>query len=411
MLRSDNEPGRYPSRRPSENKDRETAAACHEVEQDPGQTRSPAGDPIIGANLNGRPHRLGNNLELIEASNTSWVRAFLDVRKMLETGIHPKNDPEIVALRRAARMGGCRLIVSLKWDFKASWGDKEPRNVPRSDSSHERELCRYAWRCLSSIGAPVDVVVLGNEPMWETRQEDIKVEEPPIVRFTRAVKDQLVQLGDLGEPKYLVGAFNRAHNDNTRNRQFPHFYRGMFDLVREDEDVDGIDLHIHYDEFAEAEDTVAFAREKVPDGMITVTEFSPVWRYDRNKNTPIAGFEAGEQFAIDHDLPAGMTPVEYFEDAKRDPRPPGELADFYDAMPWYNVNHIKDVHALFADYDVSLGTVGFMQDPGMRNDDWTANWQPFHINFLFQPALMRTEDGVADTAHPHYIEDYRERAG
>ena len=395
-------------------------AAAAESEADSGISEANAeGDrsdaltrtPILGANLNGRPHRLLNNFELIDASNTTWVRAFLDVRNKLADGTAPENDPDVRALRRAARERNCSLVVSLKWDFAASWGDKEPARVPQPGSTDERALCRCARRYLDAIGVPLDVVVLGNEPMWETPAADIRVENPPIVRFTRAVKEHLVQYGDHGDPAYLVGSFNRAHDDDVRTRQFAHFYRELFEMAREDEDVDGVDLHIHYDRFAEAEKTVAVARDELLDGTIIVTEFSPVWRYARNVNTPISEFEAGERFALDHDLPAETTAVEYFEYAKRNPRPPEELGEFYDAMPWYNANHVEDVYDLFSEFGVSVATFGLLQGIGMRNEDWSENWTPFHINFLSQPALMRAESGVERTAHPLYIDDYRRRTG
>ena len=372
---------------------------------------SQAGTSVLGANLNGRPHRLGDNFELLDASETTWVRAFLDVRAKLADETPPEDDPDVVALRRAARELNCKLIVSLKWDFKANWGDKEPASVPPSGSEAERNLCQCAVRYLRSIGAPVDVVVLGNEPMWETLDDDIKVDDPPVVRFTRTAKAHLVEDGDHGDPTYLVGAFNRAHHDGTRTREFPQFYRGMFDFVRADEDVDGIDLHVHYGSFAQAEKTVAVARRALPEATITATEFSPVWRYKRHVGTPITEFEAGEQFASEYDLSGGTTAVDYFEYAKRNPRPPAELADFYDAMPWYNVDHLAEVHDLFSRYGVSVGTLGFLQSLDMRNADWTGDWPPFHINFLYQPALTRTDDGVQSTAHPQYLEDYRERTG
>jgi hypothetical protein len=304
-----------------------------------------------------------------------------------------------VALRRAAREHDCRLVVSLKWDFKANWGDKAPMRVPRPGSPGERDLHRCATRYLRAIGAPVDVVVLGNEPMWETLDADAKVEDPPIVEFTRNAKDHLVEHGDHGDPSYLVGAFNHAHDADTRERQYPHLYRGMFDLVREDRDVDGVDLHVHYGAFAEAEGMVAVARRALPEATITATEFSPVWRYYRHKHTPIGASDAGRRFANEYGLPTGMTTVEYFERAKRDPRPPAEVADFYDAMPWYNVEHVRDVHALLAEHDVGVGTFGFLAGVGMRNEDWTSGWLPFHVNFLYQAALVDGADGVAATGH------------
>lgn len=366
--------------------------------------------PVIGGNLNGRPRRLLDNLELLEASNTTWVRAFLDIRQKLAEGHRPERDPDVVALRQAARKQGCRLVVSLKWDFRANWGDKDPMRVPAAGSRDERTLCRAAARYLEAIGVPLDVVVLGNEPMWETPTADITGERPPIVPFTRAVKDHLVDHGDHGDPSYLLGSLNRLDRDALRTRQFPAFLEQVFGWAREDEDVNGVDLHVHYDDFSEARAMVATAREAVPDGTLLVTEFSPVWRYDRYKEVPIDAFDAGERFLRTYGRPAGMTPVEYFEDAKAHPRQPEELGDLYAALPWYNVDHVDDVYRLFTAYDVSVGTIGFMQGRWMREEDWTTAWTPYHINALFQPALLRTDRGLARTAHPSYLEAYRRRA-
>ena len=390
-----------------------TADRPVETEEDrPAETAAgrPFEGPVVGANLNGRPHRLNDALHLLDASETTWMRAFLDVRAKMERGTDPREDPDVVALRRAAREHGCRLIVSLKWDFKANWGDKPQMRVPEPGSNGEEELCRWGGALLAAIGEPVDVVVLGNEPMWETLDADVKVEDPPIVKFTRAAKDHLVRDGDHGEPTYLAGAFNRGHDDYLREQAFPHFYREMTAFVREDPDVKGVDLHLHFDGLSQAEAMIANAREAFPEEVITATEFSPVWRYDRNVYAPIADSDAGAAFAREHDLPGGMTAVEYFEDAKRNPRSAEELAEFYEAMPWYNVDHIEDVYALLEKYDVSVGTFGFLADRGMRNEDWTERWTPFHVNFLYQPAMLDDEAGVEHTANLHYLEDYRRRS-
>lgn len=385
-------------------------AVSRDVERDVTSENRDADGPVLGANLNGRPHRLLDKMELIDASDTTWVRAFIDVRRKMTDGADPERDPDVLALRTVAREMDCRLIVSLKWDFSGVWGDKPPVNVPAPGSEREEELYRCASRYLESIGVPIDVVVLGNEPMWETLDEDIKVDDPPIVRFSRDLKDHLVRYGDHGDPRYLVGSLNRIHQADVREGEFSHFYRRTLDAVREDEDIDGLDLHVHYRSFAEAEEMVAVAREAVPEGTIAVTEFSPVWRYRRHVDTPITRSEAGERFATDYGLPAETTVVEYFEYAKRNPRPAEEVAAFYDAMPWYNVDHVEDAYALFSKHDVSVGTFGFLAGVGMRNEDWRKNWTPFHINSLFQPVLIETGAGIENTANLHYLEDYRERA-
>lgn len=367
------------------------------------------GGTVIGANLNGRPRMLTDNLNLLDASHTTWIRAFIDVREKLASSTAISNDPDIVALRRAAEGKQCHLIVSLKWDFKANWGDKDPISLPESGSRDEQRLLECATDCLEQIRAPLDIVVLGNEPMWETHQQDTKGNLPPIVRFTRTVKNHLVEHGNHGTPQYLVGAFNRIHSPFIRNHRYKQFCQRMLELT-EDDAIAGIDLHVHYDNIKEAAAALKFAREHQPDKVITVTEFSPVWRYDRFKDRPIGESHTGKQFAKAYGISSKRSAVEYFEHAKANPRPAQEIADFYTAMPWYNVRHVHDMAQLFDAYGVKVGTLGFLQGKGMRNIDWTAGWTPFHINFLFQPALIDSAPSNEATAHMHYLADYRERA-
>ena len=80
-------------------------------------------------------------------------------------------------------------------------------------------------------------------------------------------------------------------------------------------------------------------------------------------------------------------------------------------MPWYNVRHVADVHAVLSAYDVALGTFGLFQDAGMRHADWRDGWEPFHVNFLYQAALTDDADGIAATGHRHYLADYRGLTG
>lgn len=364
--------------------------------------------PTLGANLNGRPRRLDENVDLVEKSNTTWVRAFIDVRKKLAEGTAPTEDPDVLALRRVAREQGCRLVVSLKWGFKVNWGwdEKESMRVPPAGSRHETELLRCATDYLAAIEEPVDVVVLGNEPMWETMTADFVRENPPIVRFTRAVKRHLVRHGDHGDPSYLLGSFNQLDNHHLMEYPFSAFSREMFKMAREDDDIDGIDLHVHYDDLAGARKMVETARKLLPDGVIAVTEFSPMRRFEKHVRTPIGGWESGQAFAEAYDYSPELSVVEYLEQAKADPRPRAEIGDFYAAMPWYDVNELRRIHDVFDEFDVSLATLGFMQDPGMRDADWNRHdWSPFHLNLLYQQALME-----GDGAHPHYFEDYRKLA-
>ena len=364
-----------------------------------------AGTTSIGGSLNGRARRLDGDLHLIEKSNTQWLHAFLDVRGKYEGDSVPEKDPEVRALRRVSAETDVNLIVSLNWDFIGLFGDKEKVRVPSPGSDREKALFEYATGLLTAIDHPVNTVLLGNEPIWETADADIYGRNPSFVPFTRRLKEHLVQNYALGDPRLLVGSFNRLYQD-YRKTDYRHLYHQLFEMARTDDDIDGIDLHIHYDEYREAREMVEVARREVPDGTITATELSPIWRYDRKKDIPLSKFRGGEGFANEYGYPADMTPLEYFEGAKDDPRAPEEMADFMKTMPWYNVRFVEDMYQLLSKYGVEVGTFGFLLDNGVRHTEWTKHWRPFQINYLFQRGLIASKDGT----HPHYIRDYRNRA-
>lgn len=375
----------------------------------PGSTPNGAGvtnPPRVGGTLNGRPRRLQGHLGLIDQSNTSWLHAFLNPLKKLSNDVSPEKDPDIRVLRQAVQEKGVNLIVSLRWNFSGYKGANEPENVPETGSDREATLFEYATKQLRAIGEPVAFVVLGNEPLFETDDEDLGGEDSPLVQFTRRLKTHLMDqyVGD--GTRLLVGSFNKLYSQDFWKAHAMHTYRALFEMARTDDDIDGIDVHIHYEKFEEAEKMLDIARRQVSDGTITATEFSPIWRYEKHVDKQIGSFDGGHQFLDRHELPDGMTVVEYYEHAKESPRPRDEMADFMETMHWYNVHLVRDMHDLLASYDVDLGTIGFMVDEGVTNVTWDEDWRPFQINHLFQGPFI---DG-ANGAHPHYIDGYHNRA-
>ncbi|HKJ59106.1 MAG TPA: hypothetical protein VKA37_07755, partial [Halobacteriales archaeon] len=356
--------------------------------------------PNIGGSLNGRAYRLEDDFGLIERCGTDWLHAFLDVREKYERGVSPEEDPDVVALRRAGQEMGTNLFVTLQWNFIGIFGEKQPTGVPPEGSARERDLIEYATALLSAIDQPVAVVGLGNEPVWETMDDDFLGSDTRLIPFTRTLKDHLVEHYVDDDTRIVIGAFNRFYD--TVWDDYKHFFRRLIDVARTDEDVDGIDLHIHYYHLQQAETMLEVARREFPDGMVTVTEFSPIFRYADNQDKPIASFEGGERFAKRHEIAGDTTVTEYLEGAKDDRLSPQEIADFYATMPWYNVDFVSDMYDLLDRYDVEVGTFGFLVDDDVHNVDWTDGWSPFPINCLFQPALIDTPHG----AHPHYLPDF-----
>lgn len=361
---------------------------------------------MIGGTLNGRPRILDGRFELLQESTTTWLHAFFDVRGKYEQGVNPRSDPDVAALRHVTKERNRRLILNLMWDFTGIIGRKERHNVPESGSSRETALFEYATKLLKAVDHPPDIIVLGNEPMWETPDEDIQGSDAPFMPFTRNLKNHLVQNYSTDDSNLLLGALNRLH-DGYLERNFPEFRRKFFEMARNDDDIDGVDVHVHFKKTQNAEEMMATARQEVPDGIVTTTELSPAGRYNEHKDTPIGESQAGQQFANQYDISEGTTVQEYFAMAINEPRPAEEMAAFYEAMPWYNENFIGDMYNLLNTHDVTVGTPLFVLGPGIRNTNWPSSWMPFPLNALFQMPLINTEYGT----HPHYIEDFRARSG
>lgn len=373
-----------------------TGTANQEVVTDP---------PRIGGTLNGRPRRLRNDLHLIEKSNTTWIHGFLDVRKKLDGDVPPRKDPDVVALRRAAGEAGAKLLVGLRWDFRGIWKDKEPKHVPKPGSPREAALFEYATKLLKALDHPVEIIALGNEPIWETLDEDLTGGDDSMVGFTRRLKDHVVRNYANDDTQILLGAINRLYDDEIWS-EYNGFYQQLFEMVREDDDIDGVDVHVHFSDIEEADRMFTIARQMAPEATITVTEFSPMWRYVELLDERIDSFHGGGKFVNRHGLPDAMTVRDFFRTAKQNPRPRPQMGDFMATMPWYNENLVVDMYDLMDKYDVDLGMLGFLLDEGARNVEWDDSWRPFQISYLFQRPLIATEDG----GHPHYLADYRKRA-
>lgn len=361
--------------------------------------------PRFGGTLNGRPHRLEGRLELIERSNTSWLHAFIEPIDGLAAGVEPRQDRNLQTLRHAVSETGVNLVISLRWNFSGYHRNLEPERVPEAGSDRESALFDYVTRQLRAIGEPVPFVVLGNEPIFETLEEDLGGQESPMVRFTRRLMSHLRREYDRGRTRFLVGSFNKLWDAYTMRRYQP-FYRALFGLASNEDGIDGVDLHLHYSDLDQVRKMLDAARTAFPKGLLTATEFSPIWRYEKYVDKKLMSFDGGAKFAERYGLREAMTVLEYYQLAKEEPRPRREMADFMSTMHWYNENLVRDMHDLLAAHDAALGAIGFLIDDGVRSVTWTEDWRPFQINHLFQLPFIDGENG----AHPHYLDDYRERA-
>lgn len=371
--------------------------------------------PVLGGNLNGEPYRFERTYADIqrplEESRTPLIRAFFDVPLMVGEE-DPYEHPDVAVIRNAAG-AGFDTVLSLKWDFKGIHQyDGEP--IPEPGSAREQELFEYATGIIDAVNADSDgtenqYVVLGNEPMWETQEADqyYRNGSVPIVEFMDNLKEHLSTHYDEHYPDrdvpLLLGAINRL--DERRTQRIP-MVREFLERARTDDDIAGIDLHLHYDDLSQAAAMLDHARTAIgDDSMLFVTEYSPVFRYKQHVNDPLGTTTMGQTFASKYGRSPDMQVDEYIQAAKQEQISRDEWTDFIQSMDWFNEDFVNHTYRLFSHYGVDVATVGFTQYAVMRNEDWTRDtWLPFHINFLYLPAIV---EGAVDAYNEPYMKDYR----
>lgn len=364
-------------------------------------TANDASGQILGANFNGRSRNVDPTL--LDTSNTLWVRGFFD---MFELADDPnlQTNSDILGMQRAADAGR-QLMVSFKWNF-----DGHGTHVPSPGSPQETALFNLAVDALKAIDRPINSIVLGNEPMWETLNTDLQRSSPhqrtPLANFTERLLDHLDSFfgsPQAHRPHYFLGALNRLDQQSNRSKDI---VQDFFQIARDNPKVAGMDIHIHVNNLSQAESQLNYTRSQlVPAKDLLVSEFSPVWRYKDALDDPIGQSPAGAQFAQQYDYPSTMHVLDYLSAAFADQVSRQEWTDFISSQPWFNTNHVADMHQLFKQYDVSVATMGFAQQLSLRGFQPTNDWNPYTLNWLYIAGLVNASP-LSEAYNEPYMEDW-----
>jgi len=271
----------------------------------------------LGGNYNQYLYDIDNSL--IAKSGITWVRGFINIpRNFLVvdssgrvTGVLDSNisqepdsdsdDTDILAISAVSKLidaksvmvGGhpVKVILSLKLDFKYM-----KMGVPEAGSPAMDYLISAVEKCLvkNNLGASIDILVVGNEPMWETPDGDADKYEA----FLNLLIDKLdgLRAANAGwKYEIFTGALNRA--SELKNNAI---LRKIVKITEENSKVAGVDLHLHVGAISAAEDDVSFARQTFgKDKKIISTEFSLVHLWDNHRNDALADWGAANGYPAD----------------------------------------------------------------------------------------------------------------
>jgi hypothetical protein len=240
----------------------------------------------IGANFNESVENINN--DIITRANVNWARTFVNIPKefLQFSATNEVNGVKKVAIKnfdainnfialKNHTVGGksVKTILSLKLNFK-----HKDTGVP-SDGTDAMNYWIEAIELFlkeRNLGNSIDILVVGNEPMWETETADVD----KLSVFLNKLIDKVDALKTQNSWKYdiFVGALNR-----TAELKSNVILQAVLNIAKNNSKVNGLDLHPHADAIATVENDLKYIRNTQNfTKKITCTEISLVRLWDEH---------------------------------------------------------------------------------------------------------------------------------
>jgi hypothetical protein len=296
--------------------------------------------PQLGGGFNGYLGDINNSLIL--KSGVKWARAYIDVQRnfltfsgcpgpqcsvgvlasnIVDTEVYAKTDPDTVspvddvlavyAVKKlvAAKSVGCQppvdgscppfnLILSLKLDF-----DYKNAGIPEPNSQYEKAIFDAVTLFLTynDLGSQIDILVLGNEPMFETPLGNTpQASALAAAKYATFLTRFIAMLHglqsnhspyiDLWDFKIFTGSLDRPYSyvsssaSNRSRNTFGPIIQSIIDITAKNPNVAGIDLHEHVASIKDAANDVDYVNAQFAlagaNRQIISTEFSMVLLWD-----------------------------------------------------------------------------------------------------------------------------------
>jgi hypothetical protein len=341
---------------------------------------APPAAGVLGANLN--QDLATRNFAELRAVSATWLRGFY----LMQNADHGDvaNQPEIRKLLTAAAQG-YGTVLNLKFDY--------PQGLPVPGSSAMDTVAARVSRVLAVVMGKVDILVIGNEPFFESGKQDRVT--TAINRFYETVTQYAVAYrsrsgGTNPKTEIYLGALTGL--ENPPPDELPQITRWL-DFARNDTAIAGTDCHPHVASLADARRYPDYILPRLrPDQKFLATEFSLVRLYEQHLSDPVA-----TPFTERYRIPRGRLVWQVVQDAIRNPFPQDKWNDFLSACPWFagNSTFMSDAVRYFRNGGrCAVAGWGLAQDAGAVAD-FGPDKLPWVFNSLFCPhTVQQGTDGL-----------------
>lgn len=320
----------------------------------------------LGANFNENIDKV--NPAILTKTNVPWVRGFLNIPALclninssgIVTGV---NETAIQNMTRLDNMSttktvnngnvSVKMIFSLKMDFTTNSIGVPAVGTPQMGyvmSAIEKVLNR------KNFGANIDILVVGNEPMYETPLADADKYEA----FLNLVIDKVDSMRTANNWTYEIyaGSVNKA-STNTSNA----LLLKVMKVAIENPKVVGLDMHEHVTLLSEVESDLRFIRNsyKFSKKMIC-TEFSVIWLWDAHASDVLGAWGTTNGYSPSSKMYEWLNQV-IQKSYSGAPVSSNLFLSYFNSTTWYQLNWFHDFYNIFKKYNFSHLTYGIQNLP------------------------------------------------
>jgi len=376
-----------------------------------------ANGQIVGANFNERIWEINQNE--IADSKVSWIRAFIPITSFVNTSMingvkqitginQAKLDSyDAASLVSVSQMSSgsetIKLIISFKFNFLTA-----TNRVPAARSSEADILVNITNQLLnkSGLGNNIDILVVGNEPMWETPTGTTNVDN--LGAFTIRMINEVYNWRTTNSNwKYdiFVGSINRFSQLSTnpiRNK--------ILSIAKNNDKVVGLDLHCHIgstteivEDFRQLREDNGFTKEVIS------TEFSLFRIFEDHKGDNLGTWGANNGYS------STMKVWEWIDvlldkSNNNTPVSPGHFISYFNSTSWYPQDWFQQFYNSFIQYNVKVATYGLerSKDPDFKMTASSTTWV---LNALRNEAILGKYPSGLNVRNPLCYPKFREIVG
>ncbi|MFP5205278.1 MAG: hypothetical protein ACLGSH_07975 [Acidobacteriota bacterium] len=349
----------------------------------------------LGANFNGEYQDI--HYSDLNHAEVHWIRGFIALNR--ETSADVDSAPA-VADSLDAKARGYHVILTFKWNFRRT-------GVPLPGTPRYEKTVATLNAILSRVMGKVDILEIGNEPYWETPEDQRDTRLNP---FYEAMAHEVIAFRQQHcsapcSTEIFMGALNKLNDPQVRQQRW---VKRWFAFVKATPEIQGVDLHPHVSSF---QDSVPFVQDAVksirPDQQFLVTEFSLVWYWKAHLNDRVPA-----AFAKRYGVPADTRMWQAINAAIQAPYGQEEWNALLQNSPWFAAqkSYLQDELKLFRNtQQLAVATYGFEQGGSMTHP-FGPKSVPWLLNSVYARRTVRQSPGAPAPTNPYWLQAFHQLA-